>query len=302
MKTLLKHAIAICFAIATIGSAFAADHSGNYTTKAYKSSMNFHKIEASNLVHVVVENRTEGNIVAKIHNDFLPYFKIRVEDGTLSARIEGNRHRSNRYESITTFATIYVPNSGKIDDIEVASLARVTLQCDVKAKEFEVDASGASHVSLQNIIAENIDISTSGASHFKAEHITCKEFDCDASGASNLTLQGTFKTVEIECSGASNIELNNALIKSGKVEISGASNIDCNNSAFEEIAASISGASNADFVAKTCRAIVTGASKAYFECSELLTLDVSGVSHVKYSGDCKLDIISNSGMSTIKKR
>lgn len=302
MKTYLKQIVAVCFAIAIVSTAFAADNSSNYTSKAYKSAMNFHKIEVSNFVSVVVENRTEGNIVAKIHNDFLPYFKIEVKDGTLSAKIDSKSLRSKRYDSTNTFATIYVPNSGKLDDIEAESLSKVTVQCDIKAKEFEIEASGVSQISLQNITAESINIDISGASQFKAAHIVCKEFDCETSGASKLTICGILKLLKLDCSGASDIKFDNAMIKSGNAHITGASNIDCDDSAFEEIVANISGASNVDLVAKRCRAIVSGASKADIECSEQLTLDVSGVSHVKYSGDCKLDVISNSGMSTIKKR
>lgn len=273
----------------------------NYTAKAYKSSMNFHKIEASNLVHVVVESRTEGNIVAKIHNDFVPYFSIKVADGKLSVSINKERLKRNQRNDDSQIAVVYIPNNGNIDNISAHNLSKVTLMCDILTNECEIDASGMSQITLKNITSKQCEIDLSGASILTAEHIKSYAVECEVGGASNIAFSGTLYQAEFDITGASKIDLHESIVKTVSAEISGASVFKSDNALFEDAKIDISGASNLHLQSKICRASVSGASNARFNCSEQLTIDVSGVSHVKYSGDCKLDVISNSGMSTIKK-
>jgi hypothetical protein len=92
----------------------------------------------------------------------------------------------------------------------------------------------------------NLDgISTSGASDIVASDVKSDEFHIEASGASNLKLSGDTKSLEVEMSGAGQLEAKDLRAQKVNINISGAARADVY--ASEELRASVSGAGNVNY-------------------------------------------------------
>ena len=111
--------------------------------------------------------------------------------------------------------------------------------------------------------AEQFKIETNGASNIES-YIAAKEADFELSGASNMNLKGKAGKVNYEASGASHISAKN-------------------------------------FHSNICTIECSGASDAEVHASEVLNIDISGMSHVSYSGKPKQLNEKSSGMSVIEK-
>ncbi|MBN2173543.1 MAG: DUF2807 domain-containing protein [Bacteroidales bacterium] len=126
----------------------------------------------------------------------------------------------------------------------------------------------------------------------------------DISGACKLTGEEKmrFGDLEIECSGASDVELKMA---AGNLDLdfSGASQIELYGSA-ELINLDLSGASSLDafeLEARKYDADVSGASHAKIAVSDELAADVSGAASIKYKGDPTITDFDVSGAGSLKK-
>jgi riboflavin synthase alpha subunit len=177
-------------------------------------------------------------------------------------------------------AEVYIPNNGKIDDVEVSSAARVIVEPLLNCAELDLSASSSSVIEVKTI-AQEVSIDASGASTIKAE-LNGAKLDLDLSGASVARLSGKVVKGEVDLSGASTLHAETLHASTLEVECSGAS--------------------KANVVAHRCVAEASGASSIVAECSQQLDISVSGASSVIYSGDCQTNVISNTGASTIRKR
>jgi hypothetical protein len=148
-----------------------------------------------------------------------------------------------------------------------------------------IKASGASRVDLEDAFeGKELLIDLSGASNLKAR-LDYQIAGIKASGASKLEIEGAFGDVAMEISGASKLNLKGrAMGLSG--EVSGASNIDADDLDTDDIDLRVSGASNVDLgdVAKTIKT------------------DLSGASHLVYSGSPQILKGDTTGSSSLKRR
>ena len=108
-------------------------------------------------------------------------------------------------------------------------------------------------------------ISSSGASEIVASGIRSDDFKIDTSGASNLRISGEAKTLDVEMSGAGDVDAKD--LRAQKVTVNS------------------SGAASADVYA-----------------SEELSVNVSGAGNVNYYGNPKVINEDKSGAGTITKR
>lgn len=245
--------------------------------EARRSAMNFNEIEVSKAIRLIVEERTTGNIIVRAPQSVMPYVSLKVNDGTLRATLLSGTPVSR---NSNVLAEVYVPYNGKINEIKTSSAARVIVKPTISCNELDLDAESASVIEVK-ASAKEVSIDASGASQIKAEMAT-DQLDIDFSGASVINISGQVTVADIEMSGASTL----------RAEKLRAANLglEC------------SGASKAYVMGINCTTEASGASGIVVECLSLLNASASGASSIVYSGDCQVNILNNSGASSIRKK
>jgi ribosomal protein L31 len=131
--------------------------------------------------------------------------------------------------------------------------------------DFRLEVSGASHASLENMGVGGVVVEVSGASSVAGEMSASGDARFEASGASTIELSGTAEDADIRVSGASTVDLEDFSVQDAHAEISGASNATVN-------------------------------------ASGTLSAEVSGASHLYYTGSPTLGDIETSGASSIDRK
>lgn len=245
--------------------------------EARRSSMDFDEIEVSHAIRLIVEERTTGNIIVRAPQSIVPFVSLKVSNGTLRATLLPGTPVSRNSNVV---AEVYVPYNGRINDIKTSSAARVIVKPTISCNELELEASSASVIEIK-ASAKEVSIDASRASTIKAELAT-DEFDMELSGASVATISGQITDGDIEVSGASTLKAEK--LRAAKLEL------EC------------SGASRANALAVICSAKASGASAVTVECLQQLNVSASGASIIRYSGDCQVNTIANTGGSSIRKK
>ena len=257
------------------GIALANEH--KIVMEARRSAMDFNEIEVSKAIRLIVEERTTGNIIVRAPQSVIPYVSLKVKDGTLYATLLSGTPVSRRSNLL---AEVYVPYNGKIDEITTSAAARVIVKPTISCKELDLEATSASVIEV-TAAANEVSIDASGASTIKAV-LTADDLDIDLSGASVATLTGQVTDAEIDLSGASTLRAEK--LRTATLDL------EC------------SGASKASAIGVQCTTQASGASAINVECLQLLNASASGASSIIYSGDCQVNIISNTGASSIRKK
>ena len=245
--------------------------------EARRSSMDFDEIEVSHAIRLIVEERTTGNIIVRAPQSIVPFVSLKVSNGTLRATLLPGTPVSRNSNVV---AEVYVPYNGRINEIKTSSAARVIVKPTISCNELELEASSASVIEIK-ARAKEVSIDASGASTIKAELAT-DEFDMELSGASVATISGQITDGDIEVSGASTLKAEK--LRAAKLDL------EC------------SGASRANALAVVCSAKASGASAIAVECLQQLNVSASGASTIRYSGDCQVNTIANTGGSSIRKK
>ena len=245
--------------------------------EARRSTMNFNEIEASKAIRVIVEERTTGNIIVRAPQSVMPYVSLKVNDGTLRATLLSGTPVSR---NSNVLAEVYVPYNGKINEITTSAAARVIVKPTISCNELDLDAESASVIEVK-ASAKEVSIDASGASQIKAEMAT-DQLDIDFSGASVIDISGQVTVAEIEMSGASTLRAEKLRATTLGLECSGAS--------------------KAYVMGINCTTEASGASGVVVECLQQLNASASGASSIVYSGDCQVNILNNSGASSIRKK
>ena len=264
---------------ATTKTGVAIQNQHKIVVEARSSSMQFDEIKVSRAIRLVVEERTTGNIIVRAPQYIMPYVSLKVADGELQATILPGVTLSR---SSNILAEVYVPNNGRIKDISTSSAARVVVKPTLVAHKLDLELTGASVIELKAQVGE-LSVEASGASTVKADVAVASELDMELSGASEVTILGTSYLTDVDLSGASTAHLSNLTNSTLTAEASGASTIKA----------------KADRVAIIK---VSGASNAEVMCEGVLTASASGASEIIYSGACQVNILSNTGASTISKK
>jgi hypothetical protein len=131
--------------------------------------------------------------------------------------------------------------------------------------DFILSVSGASRATLTDMAVKRLSLDISGASRATGSVDASANADLQASGASTIELTGKAIDADIESSGASTVNLSGFVVRDISVDISGASNATVN---------------------------ATG----------ILSGEVSGASHLNYTGTLTLGSIKTSGASSINKK
>ncbi len=219
--------------------------------------------------HIIVSN-TNGIIVLKIENGYnvvngrsrsVGWLKQRTLKGPIKVKIE----------------------SSSLSKIELSGAAKLVARENYSEDECKIELSGASQALIDEVRAREIDLDLSGASNVKIK-TDCDKLDIEMSGASKLNLECNASIMDSEFGGASNALIKGE-VENVKIEASGASKCSADNLKIKHLKIDISGASSVNtFVKKS----VTG--------------EVSGASSFTYSGDPDRVIIDKSRGSSVKQR
>lgn len=264
--------------ISTLCIAFtAAADNGKVVMKAAKSSSEYTKITVGPAIKVIVEDRTEGNIIIRATEEIIDDVKLAISNNELTISYKKDMHFNPK--SGRTFAEVYIPYNDKLCDFTVAAASIVEVKPRLNVKRLSVECIGVSTITVA-ATAESSEVELIGASTATLD-IACSKLDCQITGASTATISGSATEAEFDISGASTLSA--AYLKATQLE------------------ADISGASKARLTAERAEVEASGASKATIECSTALTAEAAGASSILYTGDCQVKVKNNSGASKIRK-
>ena len=250
------------------------------------SQMQFDEIEVSGGVRLIVEERTDGNIIIRTQKHLLEYVTLYVSDNTLHAGLRlpkgGHRHSYGliKLGAPSRLVEIYVPNNGRINEITASGASSVKIIPTLSAAELDIEASGASTIALAT---------------------NSPKVSIELSGASTLKIDAQSNSMEADVAGASTLKCYGSLGGRFEAEVSGASALTAEEFAAHTLELEVSGASSAKAKCDIGVVEVSGASEATIECSTSLDAAASAASNVRYKGDCNINLRKITGASSIKK-
>jgi hypothetical protein len=223
----------------------------------------FNAIKVSNAIDLYLTQSNSNQVAVSANNEEnRDRIITEVVGGTLIIRMAENDGWWSWKKWSDVKAKAYV-SIKEIDAITASGATNVRLVNKFESPKLKVKLSGASDFKGE-IEAGSMSIHVSGASDFKGI-LNAKSLTLNASGASVLELGGSVDDLSIEVSGASDVKLFNLLAKGAFVNAS-------------------------------------GASTANIHASQLIKIEASGASSINYKGEAKMDIISNSGSSSIRHK
>ena len=215
-----------------------------------------------------------------------------------SERVRGSGNTVTFEKNVTGFSELNFSNAVEAE-VEYGDEYKVVVSIDDNLKEYvDIYKRGEKlYIGLRD------NVSYSGV-NYKVSIVMPVLERLEASGASEIKLSG-FKSdndLVVDVSGATEIE---GFINVGNLylKVSGASEIDLIGSG-RDLTIDGSGASEldfSDFKVRNAEIELSGASEVVVNAVESLSVDMSGASEVKYYGNPRINHISTSGASSIKR-
>ena len=157
------------------------------------------------------------------------------------------------------------------EEVEVELSGASEFYGDITADEVDFDLSGSSSFT-GNVNTYDVDIEMSGASDYKGDILSDK-IKMDLGGSSEIVGNVTADNLELDLSGASDAKLTGN-VGMLKINLAGASNI------IKQVVGN-----GYALVCDGCEGLMSGASEAYIHCDGRICVDLSGASHLHYTGD-----------------
>ncbi len=214
----------------------------------------FTKIDAGYSFDIEVMQADTFLVIITIDEALNEYLKVDQRGDTLRIGLEpGTVYTNTRQE-----ATINLPDLRRL---ELSGASRATVSGFSTSHSVDYELSGASNLELNDIKAGDTSLNLSGASEATGT-IAMDRGEFDASGASRIELEGSASNINIDGSGASELQL-------------------------------------ADFPVTDAAISLSGASRAVVRLDGRIDLDLSGASKVEYIGNPRLGSINMSGGSKV---
>lgn len=194
-----------------------------------------------------IATNSQGTVAVEMPSNYEEYISVKISDNQLKiCKINCDKKdlELNKVKvTITAPACREINLSGAVNVKMVGEYSIST--------PLEADISGASNLSFCELKCNGMDMEVSGASGVKivnARITSTAEIEC--SGASNVKInEGKFDTLEADASGASSIKGDNIVATLIDMEASGASSVKMNGRA-QQVKKSSSGASSVKFEEK----------------------------------------------------
>jgi hypothetical protein len=169
---------------------------------------------------------------------------------------------SRLYRSTNLRAVVTMP---RLKELTLSGASRADVANFTAKDDLHLDFSGASRAGLTNILVNAFNLELSGASNLTGEVAADGNARFNLSGASHTELNGRAGNLDMEASGASSADLSNFAVQDANVNLSGASNSTVNSNG-------------------------------------KLSGDLSGASHLSYTGSPTLGSLSTSGGSSVTRK
>jgi hypothetical protein len=226
---------------------------GSYTALEVHNAFEVTVSDAVDVVTITVGENVMPKVVVEVVDNTL---KIRLKPmtnilgGEMKALIPYNANLTSvDMSGASEFHSKYVLEGEKVE-VELSGAS--DFYGDIDADEVDIDMSGASNF-YGDILADEIDMNLSGSSDIEG-HVTANELDIELSGGSDATLEGQVETLKIDLTGSSNIV---------KKVVGNRYALACNQ----------------------CEGSMSDSSDAYIHCDDRICVDLSGTSHLHYTGE-----------------
>lgn len=167
--------------------------SGNIVSEKRDLS-GFNGVDVGGVFKVDITAQKDFSVSIEADDNLLPFIKTEVRDGILKISTDGRIKTSNSLR-----VHISAPD---ISDLNASGASNVTLT-GVKNSSLSVDSSGASKIEVGGETS-NLTVDVSGASKIQADDLKTVDANIDASGASSVyvNVSGVLKS---DASGASRV-------------------------------------------------------------------------------------------------
>ena len=159
----------------------------------------FTSIDAGGAINLdlVVDAAAPQSVKVTYDDNILDNVVTRVSGSTLVIELEGSLNltgNSNRVVTVTI---------NELESLEASGATDVRVSGTIGS--YRLDVSGASSVDARDLVAEDIEVDASGASN--ADLYATGTVSGSVSGASNLNVYGEPKSVLVDSSGASSVDI-----------------------------------------------------------------------------------------------
>lgn len=248
-----------------------------FVTEHRPVGLDYKSIEVSKNVHLIIEDRADGEAVITASSEILPYVYVDVMKGKLSAGIR----KGVRVPKQGCVVEIAIPYSGNIESVTVSGSSKVQILPMLKASKFAANISGDSNFEARissskctlkgsgnamldcNVKSRNLDMNMGGSSMFTGE-VSINKGSLTLAGSAIVTVTGSISNAKIKAAGS-------AALKAARM------------------------------VTDVCNVNASGSATADVMCNKTLSVKAAGTSAVRYSGKCRLSSAATAGMGKISK-
>ena len=213
-------------------------------------------------ISVVYLQDAETHVEFVAPDNVIEYYRYKETGGKLKVW-KGDDKVSVTYQTNKNLPKLII-KAPALTDIDMSgSSSFVTKDLNLGDQKLDLDCSGASVVTIENIVCRKIEADFSGASSFRAASTKAMELDVNCSGASNVVMDAYAESALVDCSGASKVIIKGKAV-SADLRCSGASNVDA--SGFEVVSGKVS---------------ASGASSIQSNVANITKKDCSGASSIR---------------------
>lgn len=204
------------------------------------------------------------SVTIKADESLIDYIVVSKEGDTLVINLKPHHLFTDfTLGSKTLEAEINMP---ALEGLNISGATKANASGFKSSEDLEIEVSGASTLTLEDIEAGDVECIISGASTLKGTLISTGDAEFEVSGASKIELEGSANYLELDGSGASTADLG-------------------------------------DFpLAEDADVKLSGASKATVNLKGMLDCDLSAASSLYFLGNPTMGDIDISGASTIKHK
>jgi hypothetical protein len=203
----------------------------------------FTRLDIQNAFNAQVIQSATYNVTVTSSKALVDYLSVAKTGDTLTIKLQPNHPFTDFVLMRKTLKVkIMMP---VLHSIVLSGASECVIKGFKSTNTLDLDVSGASTMSLDNIEAGNADFLVSGASKLKGK-VTATNLKFDISGASKVELDGEGDDIRLAASGSSKVNLQEFVSQTATVTLSGASQVTVD--ARKHLDGSLSGASSLFFL------------------------------------------------------
>ena len=227
--------------------------------KETRAVPSFTGISASSVFDITVTKGNTESLTIETDDEVMQYVRSEVKNGVLNLYVDDK----NRMRNIKTLkANIVMKN---LDKVILSGVSKFTSNDLFTPDNFKGECSGVSNMEI-NLNTGKLNLEASGASVISIKGNITNNIDLDVSGTSKILGDLKATNVKVNSSGVSTVELTGSAADF-KIDASGVSKILAE-----------------DFVVKTATIESSGSVKITVNVTDVLNVNSSGASSVNYKG------------------